>query len=200
MEDADDAADGGEQPDHRRQAVIILTMSARYSAILLAATLMFPGLSPAGESPVPSLNLPDLDNKPHSLSEWHGKTVLLNFWASWCPTCQYEIPDLVRWQEQYGNRQLQVIGIGIDKSAPLGNVARSFEINYPILVVEPPRGPGLLEEWGDPNGLLPYSVIINSAGKIVYRHRGAFTQETFDFEVLPLLSPATETAIAKNRR
>ena len=169
-------------------------MAVRFTATIMAAMLMIPGLAPAGESSAPFLTLPDLENKPRSLSEWHGKTVLLNFWASWCPTCQYEIPDLVRWQQQYGDRQFQVIGIGIDKSMPLRNVVRTFGVNYPVLIADPARDGRLLEEWGDTGGKLPYSVIIDPDGNIVYRSSGTFTQEIFEFEVLPLLPPAAKTA------
>ncbi len=175
-------------------------MAIRFTAVLVAAMLMIPGLAAAGESSAPSLTLPDLENKPRSLSEWRGKTVLLNFWASWCPTCQYEIPDLIRWQQQYGDRQLQVIGVGIDKKTPIRNVIRTFSINYPILIAdsEIPNNAKLLPEWGNSSGMIPYSVVIDPTGKIVYRHRGTFTQETFEFEVLPLLSPAAKT-VAKNQ-
>jgi thiol-disulfide isomerase/thioredoxin len=169
-------------------------MVIRFTAMIMAAMLMIPGQAPAGESSAPSLTLPDLEHKPRSLSEWRGKTVLLNFWASWCPTCQYEIPDLIRWQQQYGDRQFQVIGIGIDEETPLRNVARTFGVNYPVLIADPARNGRLLEEWENSGGRLPYSVIIDPDGRIVYRSTGTFTQEIFEFEILPLLSPAAQTA------
>lgn len=169
-------------------------MAIRFTIVVVTVILVFPGLAPAGETSAPSLTLPDLENRSRSLSEWRGKTVLLNFWASWCPSCQYEIPDLIRWQQEYGDRQFQVLGVGIDEETPLRNVARTFGINYPILIADPVRDSRLLGEWGDPGGQLPYTVIIDPEGNIAYRSHGIFTQEIFEFEILPLVSSAATAA------
>jgi thiol-disulfide isomerase/thioredoxin len=135
-----------------------------------------------------TLILPDLEGLTHNLSEWRGKVILLNFWASWCAPCQYEIHDLVAWQEKYGTRDLQVIGVGVDVAQKLRNVRRSLEINYPILIAEPSRYPTIMSSWGNRMGTLPHSVVINREGQMVYIHRGLISEETFTDHILPLLS------------
>ena len=136
---------------------------------------------------LPLTKLPDLQGQPRQLNEWQGKVILLNFWASWCAPCQYEIKDLIRFQNEYVQQGLQVIGIGVDNQRPLINVARSLGINYPSLVANPKLNADLLTSWGNNRQLLPYTVVIDSTGQIVYRHQGIFNQTVFDQQVKPLL-------------
>ncbi len=128
-----------------------------------------------------------LDGKLHSLEEWKGKVIMMNFWASWCAPCQYEIPEFVHYQEEYGDRGLQLVGIGVDDKRKLANVARSLEINYPVLILEPSAARPLLTRWGNTTGIIPYTVVIDRDGRIKYIHRGQMGQEEFDTYVKPLL-------------
>src|SRR5215831_20393139 len=77
----------------------------------------------------------DLDGRQISTSDWQGKVVLVNFWATWCPPCRAEIPDLVALQEKY-REQLRIIGVSEDEGSPeaVRRFAAAHEINYPILM------------------------------------------------------------------
>lgn len=131
--------------------------------------------------------LPGIDGQKHSLEEWRGRVIMLNFWATWCPACQYEIPDFIRFQKDYADRDLQIVGIGIDEMRKLKNFDRTMEVNYPILASAPEKSESLLQEWGNREQMLPYTVIIDRDGRITYIHRGQFNQDAFDEFVLPLL-------------
>ncbi len=131
--------------------------------------------------------LKDLQDQKHSLSDWKGKVIMMNFWASWCAPCQYEIPEFVQYQKEYANNGLQVIGIGVDEKRKLANVARTLQINYPVLVLEPSAAGHLMGKWGNDSGIIPYTVVIAKEGRIKYIHRGQMQQEDFDTYVLPLL-------------
>ncbi len=133
-------------------------------------------------------NLPDLQGKPHQLGDWKGKVIMLNFWASWCGPCQYEIPEFVRYQELYKDRGLQIVGVGVDVLPKLKNTARSLEINYPVLVLAPQKSRQILSRWGNPKGVIPHTVVIGRNGVIEYIHRGKMGDEEFEAYVLPLLS------------
>ncbi|HGG59168.1 MAG TPA: TlpA family protein disulfide reductase, partial [Gammaproteobacteria bacterium] len=63
--------------------------------------------------------LKGLDGKTHSLDEWKGKVIVLNFWASWCAPCQYEIKELIALQNEYGDKGLQVVSLGLDEERKL---------------------------------------------------------------------------------
>lgn len=163
----------------------------KLAAIAFAAGMIL-SCSAAGESrhpaaPVPPpFTLPGVDGRQHQLQEWAGKVVLLNFWASWCSPCQTEIRDLVAWQERYGARGLQIVGIGMDDESRLRNVHRSLGINYPLLFASK-SAPGLAEAFGNRTGVVPYSVLISRAGAVVYSHAGVITSEIFETQVLPSL-------------
>lgn len=134
-----------------------------------------------------AFSLRGLDGVIHSLADWQGKVIMLNFWATWCAPCLAEIGDFIGFQEEYQTDGLQIIGVGIDAEQKLRNVQRTLEINYPILVADPERNSRLMGQWGNRGGIVPYTVVIDRNGKIIYTHHGPLHRDTFDEIVLPLL-------------
>lgn len=132
-------------------------------------------------------SLHGLDGVVHTLADWKGKVIMLNFWATWCAPCQAEITDFIAFQEEYRAQGLQVIGLGLDAEQKLRNVQRTLEINYPILVADPERNTLLMSQWGNSSGIIPYTIVIDRDGRITYTHRGPLHRDTFDENVLPLL-------------
>ncbi len=131
--------------------------------------------------------LPATDGKKHTLSDWKGKVIMLNFWASWCAPCQFEIPRFVRYQKEYAAKGLQIVGVGLDEVTKLKNVERSLEMNYPTMVIDQLDGGALLEKFGNDQRIVPYTVVIDKDGTIVYIHRGGLEDDDFAEFVLPLL-------------
>ncbi len=138
------------------------------------------------------LVLPDLENKQRNLYGWHGKVIILNFWATWCGPCQIEIPYLIKFQKKYAAKGLQVVGVGLDDTRKLQNYVRTVGINYPVLRADPEENFSLLATWGNPFGTLPYTVVINRQGGFVLMHQGIFSEAIFNQFVLPLLSADLE--------
>src|SRR4026209_2038576 len=107
------------------------------SVIVIAAMMI--ALSPARvvrqEAIAPEFTLKDLNGRTVRLSDYQGKVVLINFWATWCPPCRAEMPDLVRLQREYGKEGLQVIGITYppERRARVVTFVRSLRVNYPII-------------------------------------------------------------------
>ena len=146
--------------------------------------------TPAAETAEPrsSLQFRDLDGKAHALTEWSGKLVLLNFWATWCAPCIKEIPLLVEAQQQYGARGLQVVGIAMDESEPVRAFQARMHMNYPIMV----GGPEIIsamDQLGDELGALPFSVLISPDGHILSRTSGGLDRQDIQEWLKGRLSP-----------
>ena len=120
------------------------------------------------------LRLPGVDGQPHQLSDWDGKLVLLNFWATWCGPCREEMPLLSQTGAKYSRNGLQVVGIAIDDADAVKDFLRSSPVRYPILIGgEDDPNASLL--FGDTRSVLPYSVLIGRNGIVLAQRAGSFT-------------------------
>jgi len=135
----------------------------------------------------PDFSLPDVDGVDHSISEWDGKVILLNFWATWCPPCRREMPAFIKLQNQFGNQGFQVIGVAIDQVDLVEAFADNIGVNYPILVGEN-SAIKISEAYGNQYGQLPYTVIIDRQG--IIRHK-KFGEVTYD-EAIAFIKPLLE--------
>ncbi|MGQ0621873.1 MAG: TlpA family protein disulfide reductase [Panacagrimonas sp.] len=126
--------------------------------------------------------LPLLGGGSGSLSEYRGKLVLVNFWATWCAPCLKEIPLLVEMQERYGTRGLQILGPALDDPEQVRQALPRLRIHYPILTGEA-EIPAAMDAFGDTLGALPFSVLISADGYLLQRKHGEFTRE----ELIPLI-------------
>lgn len=124
----------------------------------------------------PEIRLTDLDGKPRTLAEFQGKWVLLNFWASWCAPCMDELPHLVEAQSLYGARGLQIIGPALDEADAIKPMVARFRINYPVMA-DFLGADAAMQQLGNTQGALPYSVLIDPSGRIADTHLGALERE-----------------------
>lgn len=147
------------------------------AAALTAAALLAPAKL--------NFSFKDITGKKVSLSEFKGKVILLDFWATWCVPCKQEIPGFIELQKKYGGRGLQIIGLSVDDSLDMAKTyATQMKMNYPILLAEGKED--ILEAY-DPIPSIPVSVIIDRRGQIVSRHLGIVSMDVFEEEIVPLL-------------
>jgi thiol-disulfide isomerase/thioredoxin len=123
-----------------------------------------------GES-VPALSLPDLQGRPHTLTDYRGHRVLLNFWATWCGPCLKEMPALDQAQRKFGDHGAIVLGIAMDDSERVRSFLAKNPVSYPILLGNL-DDPSTSSQLGDTRGILPYSVLVGEDGRIIATHAG----------------------------
>ena len=128
----------------------------------------------------------DLNGNVQSLSQWRGKIIVVNFWATWCPPCREEIPEFIKMQEKYGKQGLIFVGIAIDQKDKVQAYADEISINYPILLGEL-EAIDLAKRAGNRLGGLPYTAIIDRNGKMVASEIGGLTQAKLETLIKPLL-------------
>ncbi len=131
----------------------------------------------------PNFSRMDLDHRQVNLADYRGKVVLLNFWATWCAPCLAEMPRFVAWQQEYGGRGLQVIGVSMDDDAqPVRTAYRKYRLNYPVVMGDEKIG----GKYGDIYGL-PVTFLIDRSGTIRFKHQGAVDLNHLQNEILTLL-------------
>jgi peroxiredoxin len=139
-------------------------------------------LPPSSTNSAPPFTLSDISNRSVSLSDFKGKVVILDFWATWCPPCKREIPDFVLLQSQYGSAGLQVIGIGLDEPSKLQAFAQQNAMNYPILV----GTEEVVARYGGIEGI-PTTFVIDQSGVIRQKFEGYRPRQVFEEEIKRLL-------------
>lgn len=135
---------------------------------------------------LPEFTLLDLAGEVRNISEWKGKILVINFWATWCPPCLREIPEFIALQNEFGAQGLQFIGVAIEEKDPVQEYVDSVNINYPVLIGEE-AGIALSHKLGNKVNAVPYSIIVNQAGKIIHQHPGEFTKKEISELINPLL-------------
>ena len=117
----------------------------------------------------PNFTRMDLNHKKVELSRYRGKVVLLNFWASWCGPCLTEMPTFAQWQNQYGAKGLQVIGVSMDDSVhDAASAVSKLKPDYPVVMGDEHIG----ITYGGVLGL-PVTFLIDRSGIIRDRYQGA---------------------------
>lgn len=134
----------------------------------------------------PEFNLLDLNDQPRTIQDYHGRIIVLNFWATWCPPCVREIPALIALQEKYRDRGVEVVGVALDSKQPVIDFVDPMGINYPVLLAEY-EGIGLTQAYGNHLGALPYTVIIDREGTIRHTMLREITLDEAEKLIQPLL-------------
>jgi thiol-disulfide isomerase/thioredoxin len=142
--------------------------------------------TPADTTALLALSLPDSAGHPQPLAQWHGKVLVVNFWATWCAPCREEMPDLVRAQNEYGAKGLQIVGIAVDNADKVQQFAKEIGLNYPALI----GGYGAMDlskDLGNSLVALPFTLILDRQGKVAYTHLGPVKPDKFRDVITKLL-------------
>jgi peroxiredoxin len=179
----------------KRNILLLAVAVIAIAAMLIAARrLARPAYSrsalPASDvngSPAPDFELTSLDGRQVKLSDYRGKAVLLNFWATWCSPCKVEMPWFIDLQKQYGPKGLQVLGIAMDDSgtAEIDKFAKTMGVDYPVLLGKEAVG----QAYGGVQ-YLPTTFYIDRQGRIVDRVFGLISESEIKQDIEKALNNA----------
>jgi thiol-disulfide isomerase/thioredoxin len=165
-------------------ALALLTLDT--SELWFDSALASGGACPANAKPA-NLNftIKDVQGKNVRLSDYKGKVILLDFWATWCGPCKIEIPWFVEFQNKYGPQGLQVVGVSVDDTVEmLRPYVKDLKMNYPVLLglhhddIQDAYGP----LWG-----IPVTAVISRDARICAKHSGISSKENIEKEIKSLL-------------
>jgi len=176
----------------RFNPLTIVVVVAGLSAGLITANLILepesaPEVHKLGELPetnsrlthLPPISLPDVTGEERSVSEWYGRPVIVNFWATWCAPCRREMPLLQLAHDARGEKGPVVIGIAADRPEDVQSYVAESGYTYPILVGEQ-AALELSEEFGLEFLGLPFTVFAAADGEVLRIHVGEITAEQLD--------------------
>lgn len=118
----------------------------------------------------------DVAGTPQPLSQWRGRLLVLNFWATWCPPCLKEIPAFIDLQQRLGPRGLQFVGIALDQVEAVQPFLEDHAVNYPVLLGDQDVA-RFMTVLGNQIGALPFTVVVDHDGKVLALHQGEWQAE-----------------------
>jgi cytochrome c biogenesis protein CcmG/thiol:disulfide interchange protein DsbE len=156
----------------------------RRAAVFAVFLVVSPIIAVGQTGHAPTLALKDIRGRTVRLSDYKGKVVLLNFWATWCPPCRAEMPDLIRMQREYRSKGLQVIGITYqpEEIGEVRQFVRKLGVNYPIAL-----GTKDIKTLFDETETLPVTIVIDRQGNVRDRIEGILLPVEFEQRIKPLL-------------
>jgi thiol-disulfide isomerase/thioredoxin len=153
---------------------LVLT-GAGLGAAALGGAFAWRRLSPPAASPAAQAfwtrRFAGVDGTELVVARWRGQPLLVNFWATWCPPCVKELPEINQFYKEAGSKGWQVLGLAIDQAAPVRAFLEKTPLAFPI-ALGGPEGLGVVRELGNPAGGLPFTVVFDETGEVRWRRLG----------------------------
>jgi thiol-disulfide isomerase/thioredoxin len=178
-----------------RRWLVGLVAGAALLGGIVASLLHFSEREDAPSIPVAALarlqDLPfkDLTGQERRLADWKGKTLVVNFWATWCPPCRKEMPAFSNLHTKLANRGVVFVGIGIDSPSAIKEFALQYPVSYPLLIGGS-EGLEAMKTIGNRNAALPYTLVVDATGAPVFSRLGMIEEASFETTLLELVANA----------
>lgn len=160
----------------RRQGLLVAGVAGMAVAAGVGWHSLRTPAPPAG--PPWDQRFPTPDGAVLDMASLHGRPLVLNFWATWCPPCVKELPELDRFHRQWSPRGWQVVGLAVDGARAVREFLRQQPLSFPIGLAGL-EGTTLSRNLGNAQGALPFTVVFDGRGRLIHRKLGAT-----DFEEL----------------
>jgi thiol-disulfide isomerase/thioredoxin len=178
-----------------RRWIVGLVAGAALAGGIVASLLHFseredsPSIPVAALTRLQALPFKDLNGNERTLADWKGKTLVINFWATWCPPCRKEMPAFSNLHTKLGGRGVFFIGIGIDSPSAIKEFALQYPVSYPLLIGGS-EGLEAMKTIGNRNAALPYTLVLDSNGAPALSKLGMIDEATFEAKLLELVAAA----------
>lgn len=169
----------------RWQTILIVTLAIAFAGAGFYINSERLTASPAQNDAVETLlsqKLNEVSKGPTELEKWKGRILVVNFWATWCPPCVEEMPELTELQDKLKEQKVQILGIGIDSPDNIKDFAAKLKINYPLYIAGM-EGTSLTTQFGNKAGGLPFTVLIDKEGKIVKTYTGRLNIKNLENDI-----------------
>ena len=186
----------------RHGLVIALAAAAGLAAFLLSRSLEeerkapppaarqaakpAPAAPDKGGEALLAMRYPDLEGREQSLSQWKGKVLIVNFWATWCEPCKKEIPEFVKVQAKFGAKGVQFVGIALDDREKVQAMSRELGINYPVLIA-PISAIEASRDAGNDKSALPFTAILDRNGRVASSKLGGLDESSLEAVISKLI-------------
>lgn len=129
---------------------------------------------------------PDLSGVNQPLSQWKGKVLVVNFWATWCEPCKKEIPEFVKVQAKFQDKGVVFVGIALDEKDKVAVMSKELGINYPVLIA-PLSAIDISKAAGNRMSALPFTAILGRDGRVVLGKLGGLDESSLIQAISPLI-------------
>lgn len=138
-------------------------------------------------APIVALTLPDSNGTSQALSQWRGKVLVVNFWATWCPPCLHEIPEFSAVSRRFAEAPVQFVGIGIDQPDNVRKFAEENKVPYPLLIA-PLQALTVTSALGNASQALPFTAIFDRQGELDFVKLGTLNEAELEGKIRALLA------------
>ena len=174
------AARGAGAFSSRRRAVVLVGGAAALAALAGGARLFHERrVASRDGAAILGLVLPDADGREQAFSQWRGKVLVVNFWATWCVPCREEMPQFIATQAREAANGVQFVGIAVDQVDKVRQFRSEIGLNYPAVI----GGFGAIDlsrELGNDLAALPFTIVLDRAGRVAYTHLGPVKAPALD--------------------
>lgn len=137
-------------------------------------------------APLFAATFPNENGQQQKLAQYAGKTVILNFWATWCEPCREEMPELSAMHQIYQGKNVVVLGVAIDDVATISDFLKETKVSYPLFSAEM-EGMQIAANLGNDKSVLPYTVIIKPDGSVAKTYFGRISRSLLEETLLKIL-------------
>jgi thiol-disulfide isomerase/thioredoxin len=164
------------KPSSRRSLIVAIGLIMLILGIAVGFWRIQPTPSTAPAGWVFELSFPDASGKSVKLADARGRLTLVNFWATWCPPCIEEMPELSQVHQELAPAGVKVIGLAIDSPSNVREFLENRSFSYPLLITAA-QGTDIAARLGSATGGLPYTVLINEKNQVIKQKAGRIREE-----------------------